>query len=80
MFARPRHPNKEIEKAIQEAESNGWYYKPSGNSAHAWGRLYCPLNNREGCMMSIWSTPKSANNHANQIRQKIKQCCHLRST
>ncbi|NNM60388.1 MAG: hypothetical protein HKM04_11330 [Legionellales bacterium] len=50
---RPRHPSKEIEAAIQYAEERGWRYKKTGNSAHAWGRLLCPHQEREGCGMSI---------------------------
>ncbi len=33
---RKKHPNKEIEAAIQYAESHGWQYKQAGGSAHAW--------------------------------------------
>lgn len=52
-MVRPRHPNKEIELALKYAESKGWRNQPSGNSAHAWGRLLCPLANREGHSMSV---------------------------
>ena len=31
MTTRKIHPNKEIEKAIQYAESRGWRYKKSGD-------------------------------------------------
>jgi len=73
---RKKHPNKEIEKAILYAEQNGWTYKDSGKSAHAWGRLRCPLHTREGHQMSIWSTPRNAHNHAQQIRRMIDKCLH----
>ena len=73
---RPKHANKEIEAAIQEAESKGWRYKATGNSAHAWGRLLCPFESREGCMMSIWSTPRNTYVHAEQIMRRVKQCPH----
>lgn len=76
MTKRKKHPSKEIEAAIIYAEGQGWRYKDSGNSAHAWGRLLCPLEDREGCSMSIWSTPRDSDNHANQIRRKIKSCPH----
>lgn len=61
-MARPRHPNKEIETAIKEAEARGWTVLMA--SGHAWGRLYCPLSSREGCIVSVWSTPRNAENHA----------------
>lgn len=73
---RPKHPNKEIELAIRYAESKGWRYQPSGNSAHAWGRLLCPLAAREGHAMSVWSTPKSNEDHAKQIKRQVDACEH----
>lgn len=76
MADRKKHPNKEIEKAVCYAEKHGWRYKTVGNSAHAWGRLLCPLHLREGCSLSVWSTPKSAEIHAKQIRRKIDACQH----
>lgn len=73
---RKQHPNKEIEAAVQYAEAHGWRYKKAGNSAHAWGRLLCHLETREGCMMSVWSTPRNPYNHAEQIRKRVDQCPH----
>ena len=73
MNKRPKHPNKEIELAICFAEKHGWRYSKTGKSSHAWGRLLCYLANGDGCSMSIWSTPKSATNHAKQITRKAKQ-------
>jgi hypothetical protein len=70
------HTNKEIESAIQYAENNGWRYKATGNSAHAWGRLLCPLAERDGCGMSIYSTPRNNDVHAKQIRRKVNSCPH----
>jgi len=78
MPKRKNHPNKEIESAIQFAEEKGWRYRETGKSAHAWGRLLCPQQNREECSMSIWSTPRVPDNHANQIRRKIKSCPHVK--
>jgi hypothetical protein len=63
-MSRSKHPNKEIETAILYAEKHGWTYKDSGKSAHAWGKLFCPLHTREGHIIHIWSTPRSAHNHA----------------
>lgn len=75
-MARKKHPNKEIEAAVCFAENHDWKYRKAGSSAHAWGRLSCPLNGREGCTMSIWSTPRSAENHAKQIIRNVKKCSH----
>ena len=73
---RARHSSKEIEMAIQYAEVHGWRYKAVGNSAHAWGRLLCPLQSREGCIISVWSTPRNAGIHAAQIKRRIDKCPH----
>ncbi len=75
-MGRKKHAKKEIEEAVQYAEKMGWRYKEAGDSAHAWGRLLCPFEDRDGCSMSIWSTPKSAEVHATQIRRKINSCPH----
>lgn len=74
---RPRHPNKNIEKAVQYAEKRSWRYKKSGGSAHAWGRLLCSFQHREGCSMSIWSTPRDSDIHAKQIRHRVDACPHF---
>jgi hypothetical protein len=50
---RVKHPNKEIGAAIVYAEQNGWVFKNTGNSAHAWGKLLCPLHTRAGHKMLI---------------------------
>ena len=76
MSKRNKHPNKEIEEAIQYAEQLGWEFRASGKSSHAWGRLLCPLHTREGHQLSIWSTPKNPNNFARQIRQRVDKCRH----
>lgn len=73
---RSKHPQKEIEDAIKYAEDHGWSYKPSGHSAHACARMLCPLRTTEGCQMSIWSTPRSASQHARQITRRVQQCTH----
>lgn len=73
---RKKHPNKELEAAVQYAEDHGWRYKEAGNSAHAWGRLLCPLESRDGCSMSVWSTPRNPFIHAMQIQRRVDFCSH----
>ena len=75
-MTRPRHPNKEIEAVIREAEASGWRVVKAGKSAHAWGRLLCQEGSRQGCQISIWSTPRSPENHAKQIRRAVARCPH----
>jgi hypothetical protein len=74
MAARPRHPNKEIEDAVQYAERKGCrFVKGRG---HGWGRLLCPFNTREGCQVSIWSTPRNPEGHAKSIVRAVNRCAH----
>ena len=73
-MSRSRHPNRHIELAVQYAESLGWRVVPS--NGHAWGRLFCPRSTREGCIVSVWSTPRVGENHARHIRSKVDSCPH----
>ena len=75
-MARPRHTNKEIEAAVQAAETSGWRVELS--NGHAWGHLLCPNHTRDGCMVAVWSTPKHPENHAKAIRRAVTRCpaCH----
>lgn len=73
-MARPRHPNKEIEASVAYAESVGWRLEMS--KGHAWGHLLCPRHSRDGCMVSVWSTPRNGENHARGIRRAVDRCTH----
>jgi hypothetical protein len=70
-----RHPNKHIAEAIKYAESRGWRVVPS-KRGHSWGRIYCPFRERDGCMMSVYSTPRHPEDHAADIRRYIDDCPH----
>ncbi len=72
---RPVHPNKEIEAVVAEAESKGWRLVIS--KGHSWGKLFCPFTDRTGCMWPVWSTPKSPESFAKQLRQKVAKCAHV---
>ncbi|RPH93075.1 MAG: hypothetical protein EHM68_16225 [Lysobacterales bacterium] len=80
-MARKKHPNKAIEGSIRYAERHGWTLKPAGKSAHAFGILKCPHNDRDCrcgvfCQASIWSTPRSPEAMARQIRRMVANCIH----
>lgn len=77
MPMRPRHPKPPVEHAIKYAEALGW--RVTLSSGHAWGRLFCPFSNREGCIISVWSTPRVPENHARQIRNRVDSCPHRES-
>lgn len=79
VMTRSTHPNKDIEKALRHAEAQGWRIKESTGRGHAWGSLYCPYNDTECrcgefCITSVWSTPKSPDTHARQLRRVIDNC------
>lgn len=73
-MSRPRHPNKHIEAAVRYAESLGWRVQTS--QGHAWGRLLCPHRQRGGCAISVWSTPRNPQAHADTIRRRVARCPH----
>lgn len=77
-MARPRHPDKHIEAAVQYAESRGWRVQVS--NGHAWGRLFCPDGTPAGCIISVWSTPRKPQNHARHIRREVDRCPHAPPT
>jgi hypothetical protein len=79
---RTKHPNKDIEKALRYAEHKGWLIDKKSGSSHAWGIMKCPPNNsfcRGGvlCLKSIWCTPKSTQNFANEIKRIVDGCQFL---
>jgi hypothetical protein len=80
---RPRHPNKEIEAAVTHAEDAGWTW--IAGKGHAWGLLLCPWNDKDCrcgtfCRFSIWSTPRSPENHARMIVRLVNGCVRLAET
>lgn len=75
-MARPVHPDKDIEAVVAYAESQQWRYVAPGKSAHAWGRLFCPGGRPGDCILSVWSTPSNAHDHARQIMRRVNNCPH----
>ena len=71
------HPNKHIRDAVEYALSHGWRLSKPGRSSHLWGRLRCPLADRDGCdAQPVYSTPRSPENHAERIRKRVDACPH----
>ena len=65
------HANKHIRESVKYAESRGWGLAVS--RGHAWGILRCPFGHRE-CQISVWSTPRVPENHAQDIRPRVDRC------
>jgi hypothetical protein len=74
-MARSRHPNKEIESALQYAEAKGWRILQA-KRGHNWGRMYCHHAQRDGCKVGIHSTPRDPYRHANKLRAAVDHCPH----
>jgi hypothetical protein len=72
-MTRRRHPNKEIEAAVADAEAKGWRLREQGH----WGRLYCPHADRDGCQVGVNGTPKNPEAHARQIARAVERCPHI---
>lgn len=83
-MSRIKHKNKDIEKALQYAEQNGWIVEVHNNSkSHAGGVIKCQQNSKKCwtsiyCITSIWSTPKNPYNHARQIIKIVDKCIYKR--
>ncbi len=71
-----KHPSKVIQEAIEYALQKDWRIVEAGSSSHAFCRLFCCEQSREGCIISIWSTPKSKEAHARQIKRVVDNCPH----
>lgn len=69
-----KHTNKEVRAAIDYAISKGWLFT-EGNG-HCFGRLRCGSAETEHKthQFSVWSTPKSPENHAKLIISKVDKC------
>lgn len=76
MAKRPRHPSKEIEGAVVNLERSGWTWASPGKSSHCWGKLLCPQHDQSGCIIYVYSTPRSTQNHARDILRKAERCGH----
>jgi hypothetical protein len=67
------HSKKQIRGALDEALAVGLKVLPTTARGHSWGYIDClDCTGR----FYVWSTPKSADVHARQIRQFIKRHSH----
>jgi len=74
---RDRHPRKEVEEALQDAEEAG--FKVITGRAH-WGLLQCPGKPPDACKtMSISGTPRNPGAHAKQLRRFVVRCPHKKT-
>jgi hypothetical protein len=74
-----KHPNKDVNKAVQHALEKGWTIKAA--SGHAWAIIRYPKNKPECscgmfCQISVWSTPRNPGNFAKQLKRSVDGCIY----
>jgi len=67
----PKHPKKEINAALDHADSLELKVERTV-AGHKWGRIVCTC----GAWTSVWSTPRSPENHGRQLRRWVAQHIH----
>lgn len=68
---RPRHPQKDIDKALAYAATRGWIITEVHRS-HRWGKIECG----SGCYRPVPSTPANPTTTAKQLRRAVDKCEH----
>ena len=70
-MARPAHPTKEIDEALDYAASKDWTIEKV-DPVLMHGADEVPLPHEvDGCQVSIYSTPRNPQNHAKQLKRAI---------
>ena len=72
------HSKKEVRHALNDAVAAGFLVKESGGHGHSWGYINCQYAECMG-RMSVWSTPRDQDDHAEQIRRFIRRPKHDQS-
>jgi hypothetical protein len=72
MGKKDRHADKDIRKAIEDAEDAGWKTDKSTGAGHRWGTLSCG----NGCAVAIAGTPRRPSDIAKRIREAVRKCDH----
>jgi hypothetical protein len=67
-----RHPDKDIRKAIKDAQDTGWKTEKARGTGHRWGTVSCG----HGCAVAISGTPRRPGDIAKRIREAVKKCEH----
>jgi hypothetical protein len=79
-MARWSHSKKQVREALDEADracdeesKPGFYVADTNARGHSWGYIRCLACSQK---FSVWSTPKNADNHADQIRRFVRRHHH----
>ena len=72
MASFPKHPKKEVHKALKQARAAGWsVVRSRGRSSHAWGLAACPSGT---CRVRLSGTPRTPEDLADTIRRNVANC------
>ena len=69
-----RHPKKDLAKAIEAAEADGWVWEKNAAGGHVHSFIRCPLCGRR---IQIYSTPRNAGDAARDLPRQMRR--HRRS-
>lgn len=79
-MARWSHPRQQIREALDEAhrsrDDDGqarFEVNDTSRHGHGWGYILCLTCKQR---FPVWSTPRNADNHANQIRRFMRRHHH----
>lgn len=70
MPGRPKHPDKDLEALLKEAENKGWRVTKGGNGHY---KMYCPCYLK--CMKTVACTPSTTNYLKNLLKQLQRATC-----
>lgn len=65
MVSKGRHPKSAVADALKALPRDRFEVVPVHNG-HRWGKVVCHTC---GASVAVWSTPRDADNHADQIRR-----------
>ena len=65
-----RHPKKDLAKAIEAAEADGWVWSKNPGGGHVHSYLACP---HCGQRIGIASTPRNSSTAAKDIRRRMRR-------
>ena len=71
VFVRPRHPKKDVERVLRQAERLG--FEVVHPWVH-WGALRCPGDCQ---LIAAFGTPANSHNHAQALGRAIGRCPHI---
>ena len=75
----PDHQKSWFQESLIFVRSSGWHLKKF--TGHTWGKVYCqrPTENLTPCAFIVFSTGRSGENAAMEMRKQVTKCPHSAS-